>query len=141
MKDHVALVLINKDKKILFVKRSMKKKTLPGIWSFPSGTIETRETVFETAVREAKEELGVEVEPKTLFARTVLNEFSVRLSFVLCEVKKGQVSIKEPNEIDKIEWMKFSEFFGKFSDKEIGHGLVWLKMNPDILNEMETFRT
>jgi len=28
--------------------------------------------------------------------------------------------------------MKFEEFFNKFSDAEIGHGLIWLRKNPEV---------
>ena len=50
--------------------------------------------------------------------------------------KIGEATIKEPNEIDKIEWMTFNDFFNKFSDDEIGHGLVWLRKNPHLWNTL-----
>ncbi|OGJ20574.1 hypothetical protein A3K73_05310 [Candidatus Pacearchaeota archaeon RBG_13_36_9] len=128
---HTVLVLRNNGK-ILFVKRSMKKKTLPGAWAFPSGTVEPGENCFETIAREAREELDIEVNPIRIIAETRLPEFSVKLDFVLCEIKNGNFRINEPNEIDKLEWLTFDEFFNKFSDSEIGHGLVWLRKNPDV---------
>ncbi len=131
MKQHAALVLRNKDK-ILFVKRSMKKTTLPGIWAFPSGTVEQGEEVYDTIKREANEELGVKVDCEKILAETTLPEFSVKLIFVLCSVKSGDIKIKESDEIDKIEWMNFFKFFDKFPDDEIGHGLIWLRKNPQI---------
>jgi len=136
MKTHAALVL-RKDNKILFVQRSMKKKALPGAWAFPSGTVEQGEDVFDTIKREAVEELGVEVECEKVMAETNLDEFSVKLVFVLCSVINKTPSIEEPDEIEKIEWMTFSEFFEKFSDSEIGHGLVWLRKNPEIWREIK----
>jgi len=131
MKQHAVLVLKHKDK-ILFVKRSMKKSTLPGIWAFPSGTTEKGEEVYDTIKREALEELNVEVKTEKIFAEILLPEFSVRLIFVLCTIKSGNPTIKEPNEIDRFEWMSFPEFFERFSDNEIGHGLIWLRKNPEI---------
>jgi mutator protein MutT len=132
MKEHAVLVLKNKDNQILFVKRSMNKKTLPGIWAFPSGTVETGEKIFDTIIREAEEELGIEVNPLKIFAETELREFSTRLCFVLCSVKNGTTRINEPDEIDELKWMTFNEFFNQFSDNQIGHGLIWLRKNPDI---------
>ena len=132
MKEHAAIVLKNEENKVLFIKRSIKKKTLPGIWAFPSGTIEEGEDIYDTIKREAHEELGVNVEPKNILAETELPEFSVKLIFVLCSVKSGELTIKEPDEINKFEWIKFSDFFDKFSDNEIGHGLIWLRKNPHI---------
>ncbi len=46
MKEHIALVIKNRNNDILFIKRSMNKKTLPGAWSFPSGTVEEGEHIF-----------------------------------------------------------------------------------------------
>ncbi len=131
MEHHAALV-IKHDNKFLFIQRAFTKKTLPGAWSFPSGTVEPKESINETAVREAEEELGIEVEPVSTFAEKELSEFSVFLHFVLCNIKSGKPSIRDSNEIRKIEFMTFSEFFNKFSDEEVGHGLVWLRKNPRI---------
>ena len=132
MKTHVALVIKNKNSEILFIKRSIKKKTLPGAWSFPSGTVENNEEIYETALREAKEELNVKIKANKIMANCNLPEFSVHLAFILCEIEEGNLSINEPDEIDKIKWMKFDDFFKKFSDSEIGHGLIWLRKNPEI---------
>jgi len=137
MKEHAALVLKNEENKVLFIKRSMKKKTLQGAWAFPSGTVEEGEDIYDTIKREAREELGVNVEPKNILTETELPEFSVKLIFVLCSIKSGELTIKEPDEINKFEWIKFSDFFDKFSDNEIGHGLIWLRKNPKIWEELK----
>ena len=130
MKEHVAIVLQNSNNEVLFIKRSMKKKTLPGAWSFPSGTKENNESLEDTTMREAMEELGVKVNPKKIMSNIDLPEFSVRLFFMLCNVEEGEPKITEPDEIDELRWMTFNDFFNNFSDKEIGHGLVWLRKNP-----------
>jgi len=136
MKKHVAIIIGDKNK-ILFIKRSMKKKTLPGAWSFPSGTIEDDETSYDTLIREGKEELGIILKPEKILAEKELPEFSVYLVFVLCRIEKGKPAIKEPDEIDCFEWMSFSDFFNKFSDNEIGHGLIWLRKNPEIWGSID----
>jgi len=132
MKEHVALVIRDKCKGILFIKRSMKKSTLPGAWSFPSGTVEVDEDFKETVKREADEELGIEVKVEGVIATKELPEFNVKLIFVLCFIVNGKPVVKEFDEIEKFEWLKFSDFFKKFSDEEIGHGLIWLRNHPDI---------
>ncbi len=137
MKDHVAILLRNRDNEILFIQRSMKKKTLPGAWSFPSGTVEEGEDIFTTAVRETMEELGVEATAEKTIATRELPEFSVRLHFVLCNIENGEPSITEPDEIDDLAWMSMNEFFDMFSDDEIGHGLIWLRANPDVWEELD----
>lgn len=132
MKEHTAIVIKNDNNEILFVQRSMDKKTLPGAWSFPSGTVEQEEHIHETTIREAREELGVEVEIEDNLATLELPEFSVVLKFIICKIIKGNPIIKAVNEIDKIKWMKFPDFFNAFEDDNIGHGLIWLRKNPHI---------
>ena len=132
MKGHAVIVLQDEKGRTLFIKRSMKKNTLPGKWAFPSGTIKEGENIFETIIREASEELVIKVQPISIFAKTVLTEFSAHLYFVLCRIDKDEPRIKEPDEIDKIDWMTFYEFFSKFSDHEIWHGLVCLRKNPQL---------
>ncbi len=132
MKSHAAILIKDEGGRVLFIKRAMKKKTLPGAWSFPSGTLEEGESISETTKREANEELGVNVEIEKVLAETNLDEFSVKLHFVLCKIISGKPFIKEPNEIDKMEFMTFQDFFNKFSDEEIGHGLIWLRKNPQV---------
>ena len=136
MKDHAAIMIRDDDGRILFIQRSMKKKTLPGIWSFPSGTVEDGESILLTAVRESAEELGVDVLAERVLSTLDLPEFSARLHFVLCSIKGGVPSIEELDEIDVIDWMSMENFFERFSDDEIGHGLAWLRGNPGVWGEL-----
>ena len=98
--------------------------------------MEEYENIFDTAIRESNEELGVIIEPERILAETELSEFDVKLVFILCKIKKGKTEIKDFNEIEEIKWMEFSEFFNKFQDNEIGHGLIWLRKNLDILKNI-----
>lgn len=52
-------VVIVQDGKVLLVRRAMEPRR--GLWSLPAGFVEIDETVRECAVREAKEETGLEV--------------------------------------------------------------------------------
>ncbi len=134
MKDHVAL-LLKKDNMFLFIKRSKNKKTLPGIWAFPSGTVEIGENIYETAKREADEELGIKIDVHKVLTVKELNEFNVRLHFLICEIISGFPFIKDRNEIEEISWMTFSQFFNKYNYEQIGHGLIFLRENPNIWQE------
>lgn len=57
----VALVIVEEAGKYLVLKRS-EQKSSPGYWTFVSGRVEEDETVEEAAVREVKEEAGLEGE-------------------------------------------------------------------------------
>lgn len=134
MHDHVAL-MIRDSNNFLFIKRSKLKKTLPGIWAFPSGTKEESENIYQTALREAYEELGVIINVEKTLAVKELPEFNVRLHFLVCTVLSGEAFIKDTYEIEELSWLTFKEFFLKYSDSEIGHGLVFLRNNFELWKE------
>ena len=64
MKPHyqIAIVLIWRDNQILATKRRADADHVPGLWEFPGGKCEDGETPCQTALREAREELGIEIE-------------------------------------------------------------------------------
>lgn len=128
MKDHAAILIMDNEK-ILFIKRSNCKKTLPNIWAFPSGTKEANESIEQTVSREAYEELGIKVKVEKTLAVRDLPEFNVRLHFITCNIVEGTARIREPLEISQLVWLSFKEFFEKFNDSEIGHGLIFLRQN------------
>lgn len=135
MEDHVVYV-IKKDGKFLFVQRSMQKKTLPGAWAFASGTVEKGESIEAAAKREAMEEVGVTVKPIKTFAVRDLPDNGVTLHFVLCELISGQPKPVEKHEIGDVAWHTFEEFFAKYSDDQIGHGLRWLRTQPQVWRDL-----
>ena len=55
-----AAVVVVQDEKILLVQRAIEPKK--GRWSLPAGFVEIDETVRECAIRETKEETGLDVE-------------------------------------------------------------------------------
>jgi mutator protein MutT len=59
---HIAIVLLWRDNRILATKRPADAEHLPDIWEFPGGKCEDGETPVQTALREAREELGIEIE-------------------------------------------------------------------------------
>lgn len=131
MQNHAAII-IKKNNKVLFIRRAECKKTLPNIWAFPSGTKEAKETIYETVKREAVEELGVQVKIENILTTKELPEFNVKLHFIVCSIISGKPVIKNPDEIGEIKWLTFEDFFKKYSDNQIGHGLIFLRKNPQI---------
>ncbi len=134
MKNHAALIIHNRDK-ILFVKRSSLKKTLPNIWAFPSGTMEEGETSEQTAIREAKEELKCDIVVEKVLATVELPELESRLHFVLCESLQD-ITYFDQTEIQELAWMTFEDFFSTYPDGQIGHGLQYLRNHPEILSNI-----
>ena len=56
------MVLQDEEERVLLTKRSMKMKIFPGAWVLPGGHIDLGETFEECAIREIKEETGIEID-------------------------------------------------------------------------------
>ncbi len=64
-----AISLLENDRnELLLLKRAQKAPLGPGLWGFPAGHIEPGETPEQCALRELKEELGLEAPPELLSA-------------------------------------------------------------------------
>jgi 8-oxo-dGTP diphosphatase len=61
-RQQIALAIIIEDDKVLIQKRASSADHLPDVWEFPGGKIEANETPDEAAIREAREETGLEIE-------------------------------------------------------------------------------
>ncbi|MBD3155040.1 MAG: NUDIX domain-containing protein [Candidatus Aenigmarchaeota archaeon] len=53
---------VEKDGKYLMLHRSKDKDKFPGVWMGPGGKQEAEESIFQTCVREVKEETGIVIE-------------------------------------------------------------------------------
>ena len=58
----IALALILGGDEVLIQKRARGADHLPDVWEFPGGKIEPKETPEQAAKREAREEVGLEIE-------------------------------------------------------------------------------
>ena len=58
----IAIVLIWRDNHILVQKRLATASHLPNVWEFPGGKCEKNESPRDCAIREAREELRIEIE-------------------------------------------------------------------------------
>lgn len=56
----VKTIVVNEDNKILILKRS-EKSSRPHEWDFPGGGVDKSEDPLDTAIRETKEETGLDV--------------------------------------------------------------------------------
>jgi len=56
----VTCLLVNNEGKLLILKRSDKVGTYKGLWSGVAGYVEENETPYETAIKELKEEAGLD---------------------------------------------------------------------------------
>ena len=104
-------LLFEKEGKLLLLRR-FNTGFEDGKYSLPSGHVEEGETFKECAVREAKEEVGVEIEERDLECVHIMQ----RLSSVDSEERidnffkvnkwKGTLENKEPEKCDDLSWFE-----------------------------------
>jgi len=59
---HIALAVIIRGNEVLIQRRPASADHLPDVWEFPGGKVEPNETPASAAIREAREEVGLEIE-------------------------------------------------------------------------------
>ncbi|MFB6180953.1 MAG: NUDIX hydrolase [Candidatus Nanohalobium sp.] len=104
----VALSVVENSGEYLFMRRSPKNSS-SGKWTFPGGKIEEGETVEEAAVREAKEETGLETEVVRK-GEPYLNVGELgkwKVYPVLLKSDSREVEMSE--EHDRYDWIKIGE--------------------------------
>ncbi|MDD2766277.1 MAG: NUDIX hydrolase [Candidatus Moranbacteria bacterium] len=83
----VHAVLFNGNREVLLIRRSLSEDTLPGLWDIPGGTLDDGEDPEEGAIRETKEETGIDIQNLSLFHYTSnidrkKNKQFIRLIFI-----------------------------------------------------------
>ena len=99
---------------VLLQKRAATKKTWPGHYDISAaGHIDAGETAIESAVREAKEELGVEIDADKLLylfsLRTPLSEGEIDHVYTY-EVDNTFVPKFHDGEVESVEWLGLNDF-------------------------------
>ena len=93
-----ACALIDADNRVLIAQRP-SHKSLPGLWEFPGGKVETGETPERCLLRELEEELGVTTWESCLaplsFASHSYDDFHLLMLLYVCRKWEGQPSARE----------------------------------------------
>jgi 8-oxo-dGTP diphosphatase len=102
-------VLIIKDRKVLLHKR--KGAHSPGTWSLPGGHLEYNETFEQAAIRETKEEMGIEIKP--IKVMSISNNRATDVHYVtigvLADIASGEPKIMEPHKCGGIKWFDLND--------------------------------
>ena len=122
-KSAVHIILINEDKILLQKRRG--SKLWPGYYALPAGHIEQGENQYDALVREAKEELDIEIDTNNIINSYVVlrrNFFKidgkVLESYIdyYFEIKKynGIPKIMENNKCEELIWSKVNDLPSPF---------------------------
>ena len=127
MKEAV-LLLLEKEGKILFGRRAATRTSLPNKWSLPSETIEKGQTKEDAVKHCAKHELGLDVGTIELLEERPINKDGEEKVLYFFNVSyTGEPSIMAKEELTELESLSFKDFFAKYTDEQIGHGLQYLR--------------
>ncbi len=100
-------LFISQNEKILLARR-YNTGYEDGNFSVPAGHVEKDETCLEAMVREAKEEINIEIKEKSLELVHIMHRKSNgehRVDFFFdCKNWTGEIKIKEVDKCDKLEW-------------------------------------
>lgn len=104
-----ALALVDSDGRVLLARRP-EGKPMTGLWEFPGGKVEADETPERTVVREAREELGVDVEHSCLapltFASHAYPDFHLLMPLYVCRIWSG---VARGMEGQALKWVRPAE--------------------------------
>ena len=107
----VIVIVVNEKKQILLQKRSANKKHFPNKWALCSGLVISGESCDEAAVRELKEELGVEFQISDLHLLEG-NLNLTRFYYVITNYDESQFVIQK-EELSSVKWFDLDEILEK----------------------------
>lgn len=104
-----ALALIDSDGRVLIAQRP-EGKSMAGLWEFPGGKVESGELPEEALIREAKEELDIDITAACLapfaFASHSYEKFHLLMPLFLCRKWDGLVQGMEGQ---ATKWVRISD--------------------------------
>ncbi|KAK9152391.1 hypothetical protein Syun_010700 [Stephania yunnanensis] len=109
----ICAFVMNDEREVLVVQENAGKFKGTGVWKFPTGVIEQGEDVSLGAVREVKEETGIDTEfVEVLAFRQSHKSFYEKSDlFFVCMLRPLSFDIqKQESEIEDAKWMPVDEF-------------------------------
>ena len=121
----VLICVFNKDfSKILFLKRNKEKREKDGIdWGNVGGRVELGELLIDACLREAKEEIGVNINPEKLKLIDIketpyLSDIFHAIHFVYATTLDENQKITINNESEEFKWFRLDSLPDKMFDSK-----------------------
>lgn len=136
------ILFLSMNGKALFLRRTATAHDFPGCWDFPGGTAEGAETSEQTAIREAREEVGMIPDGTRVFhTRTSSAPGAVGLGAppVQLPVDGGAPLVPEPTPIEAVDFTTFlqrvtNEFTPELNDEHDGYAWAPVGSPPEPLH-------
>ncbi|MEU5157896.1 NUDIX hydrolase [Glycomyces sp. NPDC021274] len=99
----IAAAIIVHEGRVLMVRRRISEGKLS--WQFPAGEVEPGETREDAAVRETKEETGLNVSAVKLLGERVHPATGRLMSYTACEAVSGTAHVADTEELAELAWV------------------------------------
>ncbi|GAA1555032.1 NUDIX hydrolase [Streptomyces globosus] len=103
----VAGAVVVHEGRVLLVRRRVEEGQLS--WQFPAGKVEPGESCEEAAVRETKEESGLDVVAVARLGERVHPITRRQVSYTVCELVGGTAHVADADEIAEVVWVTLLE--------------------------------
>lgn len=103
----IAAAIVVHEGRVLMVRRRISEGQLS--WQFPAGEIEPGETCEDAAVRETKEETGLDVAAVKLLGERVHPKTGRLMSYTACEVVGGTAYVADADELAELAWVSLTD--------------------------------
>ncbi|MFI1964031.1 NUDIX hydrolase [Streptomyces pathocidini] len=103
----IAAAIVVHESRVLMVRRRVSEGQLS--WQFPAGEVEPGETREDAAVRETKEETGLDVAAVKLLGERVHPKTGRLMSYTACEVAGGTAYVADTDELAELAWVAHAD--------------------------------
>ena len=117
-------LIIKNDKGEILLQRRQGTKLWPGFLALPAGHIDETENAYDAVIREAKEELGIQISIENIVDTFVVNRRNKSLMpyyDVYFEINSynGKININEPEKCSELVWCDINNLPEDMIDFEI----------------------
>jgi len=107
LKDGVVAVLEDEEGRFLFIRRGMNLGRAPGFWCFVGGEVEPGETLEAAVQREAREEVGLEIQALGKAHESISPNGEFRLHWLRAKLRQpGQRLTLHSLEVAEARWLR-----------------------------------
>ncbi len=103
----ISAAIITLGNQVLMVRRRVSEGQLS--WQFPAGEIEPNETAEQAAIRETREEVGLEVNAVKVLGERVHPKTGRRMSYVACTIESGTAYVADDEELVELAWVTLAD--------------------------------
>jgi 8-oxo-dGTP diphosphatase len=105
----VRALIVNDERRILILKRSIDCREYPGLWDLPGGKVEDGEKFDKALVREVKEETDLAITLKRILDKNEYETEKQRIINLYIEVENWKGELKLSTEHEEFAWITASD--------------------------------